>query len=1205
MSNSQNDNENFFDLEKKFEESLANSVNVDFRNLIQLNQDYSSKNPFYISELETENKNLREKNLSYLEEIQKLQTELTMQDLNNKKNEEKVNFLMQENSKMKSALDKCEEIKIKLNNYEKLDIPNLLKNAANEHQIVSGFKEKLKIIESNYQSEVIDLKRIIAQLKLQIDYLNTNNVKKNEPNNDLIEKQTDQQTALLQDKLAKANADINEKDQEISKLVNNNNELTVHLSKLLTENSELKLTMQSLNSTSINNINNNNTSISNINKASDDNITTVNHSECIKSSQYEELKTKFFELNKTYDLLKEELDAEKTKYVSLLQMNQDLGKKIIVNLKIMNENKSEIAYLKRKVSEQQKEKGEISFNNPENYDDLTNNFELSLFQEDKKKANEIRLSLEKQTQEQKIQIVELTQTIKHNEMRIQSLVEELNLEKMENENLKEIQKSDLKNISKMLSEQSSQNQARKNEEYINELKISLQNTNKINQELANQKKELEKEIMELKNKVKEQQSAFLFFSNENSNNVFRDDKSQAAFSRFSMASNLTQNKFLDTKIKDLEESLIQEKENADNLLKIKQSLIDKLKKSNENLIMERNKINKELSEERMKNKTLQMEKNTLLESEEYLKNQVQELNAETADLRIYQENYELIEEKLEEFQKQFSNLVSNYNNPQIQNENFQKLVNENVELNAFKHKYLSVENELQEKNKEIYSLKEKCFYLEKELNTLKTSQISEFDSNNLNNNDTNKNNNEQLIKELENKIKSYEEEIKELNKNIEDNKLIIFSLREKCKDVIAKEKEIFRLNNVINELNQRKKKRVTFGKDIVVEFKKEESPSEQGNEFQKEPEQLNNSNLNLNSNNNNNNAYYNNEIKQTSINYNNINDLLKSQQDLYQKYQNELDNIRKIEPPAIFMNLNDILKKNVSDNASINGHNKVIKDKYFEDENSDHKQTDNNLDINTNEDDEISKSREKINKNISRIYQSIGKINENIQNQNTNDYSNDNIKLYQQQKNLEEENLNDNQQINKQTKVTEILSNESQVAENIIAALNAPNIEFGNLEFLNSLGSNLDSELSRIKNKYNLNNYNNDDNDSDNYHQVIPNIKDSLDLRLLDKKNKNANKNLYEKNNIPNFMSRSQVSPMNIFDKILQENSITLDNVDNKSNVDDKIKDENPKENLSNSVIVVNSKNQLILKEELNDIPISDEVEVTLENKEKVNVEKQ
>ena len=45
----------------------------------------------------------------------------------------------------------------------------------------------------------------------------------------------------------------------------------------------------------------------------------------------------------------------------------------------------------------------------------------------------------------------------------------------------------------------------------------------------------------------------------------------------------------------------------------------------------------------MKNNSLAMEKQTLLASEEYFKVQIQELNTEICDLRLYQENYELIE----------------------------------------------------------------------------------------------------------------------------------------------------------------------------------------------------------------------------------------------------------------------------------------------------------------------------------------------------------------------------------------------------------------------------------------------------------------------------------------------------------------------------------------------------------------------------------
>ena len=89
-------------------------------------------------------------------------------------------------------------------------------------------------------------------------------------------------------------------------------------------------------------------------------------------------------------------------------------------------------------------------------------------------------------------------------------------------------------------------------------------------------------------------------------------------------------------------------------------------------------------------------------------------------------------------------------------------------------------------------------------------------------------------------------------------------------------------------------------------------------------------------------------------------------------------------------------------------------------------------------------------------------------------------------------------------------------------------------------------------------------------------------------------------------MSRSHVSPMSIFDKILQENSISLDDIEAKSDSDSKAKNEqDAKENLWSSVIIVKNKNQLILKEELSEIPISDEVEVKQEEEETQHTGKQ
>jgi len=1222
MSHSKNENEyeNFLDIENfKFNESLRESVNVDFRNLIQSNPESSSKKESLLMELECENKNLKENSFLLLEENQNLQTTIAVQELTIKKNEEKVNILLQENFKLKSAFENYEEMKKRLNTYEKLiDLQSLSKSSssANEQQqVITGFMEKLKVIETDNQTEVIELKRIIARLKMQIDNYtgNNNNYNNNVSNNHNNTNNTDfnfllnkkeEELVQLRSGLAKAEFNVDFKDKEIYKVLAGVEEFKAQIVKLNAENADLKFNLQSKDHT-INNINNLN-SLNNLN-SSILSSTNNSHSECVKAITHHELKTKFFDFLKIHEVLKEELESEKTKYISLLQMNQDLGKKIIENLKIINENKSEITYLKSKVAEQQKEKSEHAPYNASFFDDLGSNFELNLLQEDRRKANEVRLSLEKQLQEQKIQIVELTQTIKHSEMRIQSLLEELNLEKMENENLKEIQKSDLKNISKMLSEQSSQNQGKKNEVYISELKVSLQNTNKINEELAKQKKDLEKEISDIKNKFKEQQNAFLTLSNErdpnNYNAFFRDDKSQAAFSRFSMQSNLTQNKFLDSKIRDLEDSLVQEKENAENLLKIKQSLINKLKQSNETLIAERNKLNKDLSEEKMKNKSLQMEKNTLLESEEYLKVQVQELNAEACDLRIYQDNYELIEEKLEEFQKQFKNIVSNYNNPQIQNENFQKLVNENVELNAYKNQYLVIESDLQEKNKELYALKEKCFYMEQDLNLAKQVQTHGLYSSNASitnfNSHNSSNNNELLVKELENKIKSLEEENKELNQSVEDSKLIIFSLREKCKDVIAKEKEILRLNNVINDLNERRKKRVSFGKDILVEFRKEGSPSEQGNEIKRE---FNNSN-NINNSNYNNNQIQKPNFNNNNYNYNNINDLLKSQQDLYQKYHNELNNIRSVQPSFASIDINNFGKSDALENknSKIEHEDTDSNSVHVEDNNN----TNNNNNINNNGNYHLTeaKGEVEVNENIQDIYRDMPNTNDIDHNENNNnnrhhshtDEAHNNLIICNNQPQQIFNNMNTN------TMISEILSAPNQRGEDMYASLNIPKIEIGNIDILSALGSNLDSEFSRIKNKYKLNDGDSDVNvNNNNFNSIIPTIKDSLDLRGINKTRiRNTPNKLNETNNIPDFMSRSHVSQMNIIDRILAENSISLDSVGKKADSSSNSINEQQKaqNNLSNSaVIIVNSKNHLILREDLNEIPLTNEIEIKQED---------
>jgi hypothetical protein len=131
-------------------------------------------------------------------------------------------------------------------------------------------------------------------------------------------------------------------------------------------------------------------------------------------------------------------------------------------------------------------------------------------------------------------------------------------------------------------------------------------------------------------------------------------------------------------------------------------------------------------------------------------------------------------------------------------------------------------------------------------------------------------------------------------------------------------------------------------------------------------------------------------------------------------------------------------------------------------------------------------------------------MNENIHHQyknNINDYNNN----YQNKVQLisQENNLDYQQKAILEIKVPQILSSVNQEGENIIAALNNHKIYIGSIDILSLLGSNLDNEFSRIKNKYNLN-----DDDSENFQQVIPNIKDSLDIRALCKnKNKNGNKN--------------------------------------------------------------------------------------------------
>ncbi len=587
MSKTFNENELILlDTDKQIIDSFTNNIEVTYPEIgiIYSNKSINKGDTNYLEKSEFENKNLKEQNI-LLQQLENLKTEKAILELNNNKYVEKLNFLLKENSRLKAIMENYEHLKMKVDMYEKINFQSLFTNSINENQKIIGFSEKLKTIEADYLKEIIELKNSLSQVKFQIDYLNAENqYLKNSnsnifTNNDINFRNSEtnikknEEIENLKTNIAKAGNDIALKDNEIAKLNISFIEQKEQNFKLTNEINVLKLEITSLSNNNLINLNN------------------TNNNDLISKKIFEELKSKYSESQKSYIKLQEELEDEKTKYVSLLQMNQDLGKKIIENMKVMSQNKSEITYLKKKVAEQQKEKGDI-FNISE-FEDITSNYEMNLFKEDKKKADEIRLNLEKLNQEQKIQIADLEQKIKEYHTKVQSLTDELNLEKMENENLKEIQKSDLKNISRILSEQNSNNQIKKNEEQINELKISLQNTNKINQELTNQKTNLEKEISDMKNKLKEQQNAFLFLANEKDHNnpsYFKDDKSQAAFSRYSMASNLTQNKFFDSKIKDLEESLIQEKENSENLLKIKQNILDKLKKSNDNLLAERNKI---------------------------------------------------------------------------------------------------------------------------------------------------------------------------------------------------------------------------------------------------------------------------------------------------------------------------------------------------------------------------------------------------------------------------------------------------------------------------------------------------------------------------------------------------------------------------------------------------------------------------------------
>jgi hypothetical protein len=959
------ENMKFENQDNKFVKKISTEIN---QINTSVNLDQYTKN-ILNSEYEKDNLIIKERNQKLLEENHKLQTDLAIMELNNRKNSEKIEYFFQENLKLRNIMEKFEEMKIKIDIHEKIDFKSLIKNSKTQDQIISAFLDKIKIIEADYGNEIIELRNIINHLKLQVDQVNnleesfrekvgnsndmikTGNFELLEIRNLLIKSQ--EENLILKQDIGKL---ILELDLQNNSLKNIQEEKLVLIEKIKSlEDIKLKSENFSTNNT-ISNNNNYNTNT-------------------VKKKLFDDLKAKFEILKQENFNIKDEIDSEKNKYISLLQMNQDLSNKLIDNMKFLNENKSENLYLKKKVAELQKEKNmEISITN-----DFELNNELDALEEDKLRLNEMKLKLEKTNQEQNLKIIGLEHTIKERDLKIDNLIKELSLEKMENDNLKEIQKSDIKNISKILTEQSNVNQMKKNEDYINELKISLQNTNKINQELGNQKTNLEKELNEYKNKLKEMQQSFLFMENNKDKdrenpNYFRDDKSNAAFSRVSGVSymTMTHNKYIDSKIKDLEDSLNQEKNNSEKMVSIKQNLIDKLKKSTDMLTNERNKLYKEVKETKLKLSTLTSEKNTLEENNRFLQEQIKDLNQEICELKLNQEIYDQLEDKLEEYQRQFENLITSNNNPLIQNSQFQQLINENVELNNIKNKFIELEKEIDNKNKEIIILKEKLILME--------NNIGEIINQNVNDNMMAANNHIKEIEEhlyhADQRIKFLDEENAFLKKNIEDNKLIIFSLREKCKDMIAKEKEVFQLQASIEELKQKKNKRVSFGKDIVVEFQKERPHIEDDknnynnnynnnfqsqyqvqqtqpyyqhgqthNQYQQGYENTNSINRNMNQRNNfgynnnlentyidqGNNLNINNNIvndhnlvdaygnrKITSIMDNNLQELIKSQQSLYEKYSNQLNNIKKVQTPSIFDDIDKLINPINNTNIIIN-----------------------------------------------------------------------------------------------------------------------------------------------------------------------------------------------------------------------------------------------------------------------------------------------
>lgn len=481
--------------------------------------------------------------------------------------------------------------------------------------------------------------------------------------------------------------------------------------------------------------------------------------------------------------LQEKLETEKTNYGNLLVMNQDLGKKIIDNIKINNENKSEIQNLKTQLLTNQK--GYLIKDND------FSDFEIDILKEDRNKSNEIRSSLEKINNEQMNSIITLNQKLKESEIKSENLFKEI-------ENLRKINHSNLfpnQNFSANM--------------IVNNTNNDIKTNNKIHEnqirELKNQKIILENEIFSLKNKLKDQETTLILLGaahekdkykllETSMHSSFRDDRSNI-LSRIT-ATNLNQSKFLDSKIKDLEESIIMEKENSENIVKIKQNLIDRLKKNNDTITEERNKLHKELSEEKMKIHSLVMEKNNLLDNESFLKEQIQDLNSEICELRLQMDLFDQLQDRLYEYERQFEMMGNNLNNIENNKINIQQLMNENEEINNLKNIISNLETEINLKNIELTKSKEKACYLEKDIEG-KIIQFTQFT--NLIQNDVNL-----KISEYEKNIKISQEENNELKKTIEDSKIIIFSLREKCKEVINKDQEILQLKNILQEIQENK-----------------------------------------------------------------------------------------------------------------------------------------------------------------------------------------------------------------------------------------------------------------------------------------------------------------------------------------------------------------------------------------------------------------